>query len=79
MPQYFFDVDDGERHIRDEAGMSLPGLDAVEHETRILLQNLGVPEMLNGQDRLFTAVVRDPDGAMVYRATAALKIDRRPS
>ncbi len=79
MPRYFFDVDDGERQIRDDAGMFLPGLDDVEHETRTLLQNLGVPEVLYGRDRVFTAMVRDQNGVTVYRATLALKIDQNPS
>ena len=79
MPRYFFDVDDGERRTRDEAGINLPSLDDVEREARVLLQNLSVPEVINGRDRLFTAVVRDSEGSKVYRATIALKIDRNPS
>ena len=76
MPRYFFDVDDGERRTRDEAGICLPCVDDVEREVRMLLRDLSLPEMLRGRDRLFTAVVRDRDGTTVYRATAMLRITR---
>ncbi len=76
MPRYFFDVDDGERQTRDEAGICLSCAGDVEREARMLHQNLGVPEVLRGRDRLFTAVVRDREGTTVYQATAMLRITR---
>ncbi len=76
MPHYFFDVDDGERQTRDEAGICLSCVDDVEREARMLLQILSMPEVLKGRDRLFTAVVRDREGTAVYRATAMLKVTR---
>ena len=74
MPRYFFDVDDGDRQTRDEVGLCLPNLKDVERETRILLQNLSVPEVLNGRDRLFTARVRDACDETVYRGSMTLHI-----
>ena len=76
MPRFFFDVDDGERQTSDEVGISLLGLDDVEQETRVLLENLSVPEVLGGRDRVFTALVRDQGGEVVYKGVMTLKIDR---
>lgn len=77
MPRYFFDVDDGERRTRDETGLDLTSVNEVERETRILLQNLSVPEVLSRKDRVFTAAVRDDRGVTVYRGSAVLRIDDR--
>lgn len=81
MPRYFFDVDDGERQIRDEAGIDLVCRSDIEATTRDLLYDLGHAKLLNGRDRVFTAVVRDEQGATVYHGSMVLRVefDRRTS
>lgn len=74
LPRYFFDTCDGERQVRDEAGIHLASADDIPREAAILLQGLGIGEMLKGQSRVFTVTVRRDDGAFVYRGTAKLDI-----
>ena len=75
MARYFFDTDDGDGRIRDERGIDLPSIDDVESTARDLLFDLGHAELLNGRDRVFTAIVRDEAGASVYRGSMALRIE----
>lgn len=75
MARFFIDVDDGERQVRDEAGIELARADDAAHETEHLLLTLGQAEMLKGRPRTFRAVVRDAVGRTIYRATATLEIE----
>ena len=75
VPRYFFDTDDGERQIQDKDGIELPTLDDIRATVRDLLFDLGHAELLNGQDRVFTALVRDERGMAVYRGSMTLKIE----
>ena len=75
MPRYFFDTDDGERQIRDENGIDLPSMDDIGSMTRDLLFDLGHVEILNGRDRVFTALVRDERGMVVYRGSMTLRVE----
>ena len=75
MPRYFFDTCDGERQVRDETGIDLAGPQDIPREAAILLQGLGLAEMLKGRSRVFTVRVRRDDGAFVYRGTAKLDIE----
>ncbi len=74
MPRYFFDTCDGERQVRDEAGIDLTSPEDIPREAAILLQGLGIAKMLEGRSRVFTVKVRREDGAFVYRGTAKLDI-----
>lgn len=74
MPRYFFDTCDGERQVRDDAGIDLAGPQDIPREAAILLQGLGLGEVLKGQSRVFTVTVRRDDGAFIYRGTAKLDI-----
>ena len=75
MPRFFFDTCDGERQIFDEAGIDLASPQDIAREAAILLQGLGLAEMLGGRSRVFTVKVRREDGALVYRGTAKLDIE----
>lgn len=74
LPRYFFDTCDGERQVRDEAGIDLASPQDIGREAAIFLQGLGVAEMLGGRSRVFTVKVRREDGGCVYRGTAKLDI-----
>ncbi len=75
MPRYFFDTDDGERQIQDKDGIELPTLDNIHADVRDLLFDLGHVELLNGKDRVFTALVRDERGMLVYRGSMTLRVE----
>ena len=75
VPRYFFDTDDGERQIRDENGIDLSSINDIGPTTRDLLFDLGHAEVLEGRDRVFTAVVRDDRGDIIYRGSMVLRID----
>ena len=76
MPRYYFDTHDAEWQHRDEEGLELPGLDAVQAEVMRAL-----PEMArsvirgDGNRREISADVRDEAGRLVY--TARLSLDGR--
>ena len=64
MPRFYFDTHDGERHVRDDEGLTLSGLDAArEHALR------AAGEMVK------TAL---PDRAHQFMAVAVLGEDRHP-
>ena len=74
MARYFFDTDDGERQVRDEIGIDLASIDDIASTTRDLLIDLGYAQILSGKDRVFKAIVRDVQGAVVYRGSVVLRI-----
>ena len=76
MPRYFFDVDDGERSVRDEVGLALGSIREIEDETRELLHVLSLAEIGKGKPRLFTATVRDGRGVTIYKGSVEFRVDR---
>ena len=57
MPRYYFDTDDGERRTRDDIGLDLARRADVEREVGMMLQNLGMALVLEGQSRIINAAV----------------------
>ena len=74
MARYFFDTDDGERQVRDTIDIDLASIDDIASTTRDLLIDLGYAQILSGKDRVFKAIVRDVQGAVVYRGSVVLRI-----
>ncbi len=66
MPRFFFDVDDGERILRDENGISLPGPERAKTEALMLMRDLvfGVPA--TGKT-ILGCVVKGESGAPIHR------------
>ena len=75
MPRVFIDVDDGERHVRDETGIDLMRVEDAAFETEQLLIALGQAEVARGKPRIFSASVRDATGQTIYRGSATLDIE----
>ena len=75
MPLYFFDSGDGERFLRSDAGVELPGRqEACEEAVRLLpsiAQDMGAG--YNGQD--IVSVVRDERSQVVFKATLSLRAE----
>ena len=69
MPRYFFDVDDGDRKVRDEVGMELIGDDSAMHEGLRLLQTLA--DLRQSEKRPGSAYmkIRRWDGFQLYTGT----------
>ena len=78
MPRYFFDTDDGRRAIQDDFGIDAASAEELETMTRDLLFDRGHIETMAGLHRGFTVVVRDDQGAMIYRGTLNLGVDLGP-
>ena len=76
MPRYFFDTCDGERQIRDELGINLASRTDIPQEAATLLMGLGQNEILSGIQKTFTVKVRNDDGALLYRGTAKLDVQK---
>lgn len=76
MPLFFFDIDDGQRQIRDETGMMLADVDAVIPEVKRITFDLAFAELLRGVPRQFKVLVRDEGGTIVYQGSMTLQIDR---
>ena len=81
MPHYFIDTHDGERHLRDEDGIDLPGSWwACNEAVRILpgiardLLSDGDPLQYGGQ-RDLVATVRDERDQALFRATFSLSTE----
>ena len=75
MPRFYFDTHDGDIAIRDEVGVNLTALENVSSTTRDLLFDLGHAELMRGEERVFTAVVRNSTGDAVYQASMTLRFD----
>ena len=82
MPHYFIDTQDGERCIRDEDGIDLPGLrEACDEAVRVLpgiahdLLSCGNPRPCGGHLEL-VATVRDERGSPLFRAAFSLSTKR---
>ena len=69
MPRYFFDVDDGDRKVRDEVGMELIGNDSAMHEGLRLLQTLADLRQSEGRPGNTYLRIRRWDGFQLYTAT----------
>ncbi len=80
MPRYFIDTQDGERYIRDEDGIDLPGLRAAcDEAVRVLpgiahdLLSSGNVPLCSGQLN-FVATVKNEHSRPLFRATFSLGI-----
>lgn len=78
VPRYYFDTDDGERRVQDQFGVDLGSEAEVAEATRDLLFDIGHAEILDGQDRVFTAAARDVRGVVVLRGSMVLRIESCP-
>ena len=75
LPRYYFDMDDGERRTRDDIGLDLARRADVEREVGMMLQNLGMALVLEGQPRIINAAVRDEQGETVCESSIVLSIE----
>lgn len=77
MPRYFVDVAAGQDFVADEEGSVLPDLQAGRCLAVRALYEVAGECGLDGDDRTFTAIVRDEDGETAYRACLTLTEDHQ--
>ena len=73
MPLYFFDSGDGERFLRSDAGVELPGVQDARDEAVRLLPSIAhdMGPGYNGQD--IVSMVRDERNQVIFKATLSLR------
>lgn len=72
MPRFFFDLNDGEREIRDGQGVALPDLQAARDAAISILPDLAREELPDGDRRVFVCKLRDENGTVLFIATLSL-------
>ena len=75
--RYFFDIDDGERHIRDDTGHEYPGLQEACDAAIHTLPDIARDAVCNGRQQDFVAIiaVRDLSGQVLFRTTLSLRTE----
>ena len=73
MPRYFFDIDDGERKVRDDVGMELRSNDSAMQEGVRLLQTLDELRRSEGRPGSTYLRVRHSDGSHVYTGSVLVR------
>ncbi len=69
MPRYFFDVDDGQRQVRDEIGMELANGLIARTEAATLLHTLADIRHIERRPGTTIVRVRDARGEEVYEGS----------
>ena len=72
VPRYFFETNDDDDVYRDDMGQELEGPEAARREVLSTLPDMARDKMPNGDHRTFRAMVRDDQGAVIYKATMTL-------
>ncbi len=69
MPHYFFDIDDGKHHIRDERGRVFANEAAAVGEALNLLKTLRDVHGLQHRPGVVAIVVRDDKGSPIFEGS----------
>ncbi len=69
MPHYFFDIDDGKHHVRDERGRVLTDQTAAVGEALNLLRTLRDVHGLQHRPGVAALVVRDDEGSAIFEGS----------
>ena len=72
MPRFYIDTTDGDLLVRDDVGHDYSDLHAAKQAAVAALPDIAREELPDGDDRIFTAIVRDEAG--VARVQASLKL-----
>jgi hypothetical protein len=76
MPQFYFDVREGDRFTPDDEGLEFPDLDTAEREAATTAAEIGRELLPKGAARCVTVEVRNEHGQRVVTATVTLAVDR---
>ncbi|MGH1587334.1 DUF6894 family protein [Methylobacterium phyllosphaerae] len=72
MPRYFIDTNDDDMFVEDEDGQILADAEAARQMAQASLPDMAREKMPDGEERTFSAVVRDEAGVVLYTATLKL-------
>lgn len=75
MPQFYFDIDDGERFTRDDGGLDCPDRRAARDYAIGVLPDLAREALPDGDRHEIVVTVRDESGRNVFRAVLSLKAE----
>jgi uncharacterized protein DUF6894 len=75
MPRYYFDIDDGKRFTRDEAGHEFPTPKAMRDAAVGVLPNIARNEMPAGDRCVFSVKVRDGDSRYLLSVSLLLVVE----
>jgi hypothetical protein len=74
MPLYFFDFDDdGAPSSPDTMGTELPSLECIPEEAVAVLVSQAKDRLPDGNNRVFSASVRNEQGLVVFTASLTLR------
>lgn len=78
--RYFFDIDDGKRHMRDDEGCEYPTLQDAYEATLRALPDIVRDVVSDGsrQDLTATATVRNVSGQMLFKTTLSFRTEWLP-
>jgi hypothetical protein len=59
LPQYFFDIRDGQGTHRDDTGLELPNIETAMDEARRALADMNRDALAHGGDQVLEIIIRD--------------------
>ena len=74
MPRYFFDSGDGDHFVRDDEGVELDGIEAVQGEATLALRDLAKDAIPHATRRELSVEVRDEAGHELIRASLRFEV-----
>ena len=74
--RYYFDIRDGNRFIKDEAGLELDGIEAVRREAVRALRGTVGDVLPDGDQRSVAVAVRNEDGKPLLMASLTLIVQQ---
>ena len=75
MPRYFFNIDDGKRHIQDDEGWECSGLREACVIAIRTLPDIARDAVLDSGQQDLVATIRDADDQMLLRVTLSLRTE----
>jgi hypothetical protein len=72
VPQYYFDIDDGDRIDPDTDGLELPDDASARLKALDALPDIAREKIPDGDHRTFQILVRDGERRVIYTATLTL-------
>ena len=79
MPRYFFDIDDGERHVRDDGGWECSGLQEACAVAVRTLPDIARDVAFDGGRQDLVATVRDAGDQTLFRVTLSIRTEWLPA
>jgi hypothetical protein len=76
MPIFYFDITDGSKESRDADGLEYPSLEAARAAALSTLGEIARDELPDGDERDFSASIRDESGRVLLIARLTLTIEK---